>query len=242
MKRKSTAIAAVWMLLPGEPDDAELAKLQSLLFDEDERAAYGRLRLAHNRAEYMAGRLLVKNRLALSLDRRPREIRLARTSSGKPYARLDPARAKAMGLYFNLTHAEGLAACAFGAQPDIGIDAARCGSEHLALTDTLFLPAEAAYIAEGRDALSSADRFGMLWTRKEAAMKACGLGLTLHPQRCPVPTAAGIAGDGRFHWHTARAGEGHWLSVAVGCEADADPVVRIERTSWAEEIERLRRF
>lgn len=229
----SEACEAVWMRLPDGEDESELAPLRKLLFDEEEQAAYARYRLSRNRIEYLAGRLLVKNRLARMLGMPPSAIRLIKASGGKLYAAAEPELAQRLGLYFNLTHADGLAACAFGRVDALGIDVARCGTEHLALTDQLFLPEESVYIREARDERESADRFGMLWSRKEAAMKARGTGLALAPLDCPVPVGTGLAEDWHYRWHTAQVGDRHWLTVAVGRAEDRDSIVTFAETSWA---------
>lgn len=233
---------AVWMRLPPAVDEAELAPLRALLLDEEEQAAYGRYRLLRSRVEYLAGRLLVKNRLARLLGMPSGDIRLIKADGGKPYAAVEPELAKRLGLFFNLTHAEGVAACVFGRVDALGIDVARCGTEHLALTDQLFLPEESVYIREVRDERESADRFGMLWSRKEAAMKARGAGLALAPQDCPVPVGTENAEDGHYRWHTAQVGDGHWLTVAVGRAEDQDSIVRLSETTWAVEVRFLKSF
>ncbi|WP_217593239.1 4'-phosphopantetheinyl transferase superfamily protein [Cohnella sp. GbtcB17] len=233
---------AVWMRLPPAVDEDELAPLRALLLDEEEQAAYNRYRLLRSCVEYLAGRLLVKNRLARLLGTTPGGIRLIKKAGGKPCTAAEPESAKRLGLYFNLTHAEGVAACAFGRVDALGIDVARCGTEHLALTDQLFLPDESVYIRKARDERESADRFGMLWSRKEAAMKARGTGLALAPLDCPVPVGTGIAEDGHYRWHTEQVGDGHWLTVAVGRAEDRDSIVRLSETTWAAEVRFLKSF
>jgi 4'-phosphopantetheinyl transferase len=81
---------------------------------------------------------------------------------------------------FNLSHSEDVALCAVAHRRDVGVDvewAAR-PVEHLKLAERFFAPGEVAVLRtvapEGVP-----DAFFACWTRKEAYVKATGLGLSL---------------------------------------------------------------
>jgi phosphopantetheinyl transferase len=101
--------------------------------------------------------------------------------AGKP--RLVGAR---RDLRFSVSHAGGLTLVAVAAGREVGIDVERLGRRRW-----LSLPGHALTPAERRslDALSGAAReaaFLRLWTRKEAVLKAAGVGLAVDPARVEV--------------------------------------------------------
>jgi 4'-phosphopantetheinyl transferase len=69
-----------------------------------------------------------------------------------------------------------MVAAAIAAGRAVGIDIQHLtpGLDTMALAARFYPPAEAAYVAAGRDASARAQRFTHLWTRKEAVVKAAG--------------------------------------------------------------------
>ena len=88
---------------------------------------------------------------------------------------------------FSLSHTRGLAAClvSVGSWPpgaELGVDAEWTGRRVPArrLAERFFHPDEARALAARPDELARQDLFMVLWTRKEAALKALGLGIANH--------------------------------------------------------------
>lgn len=152
----------------------EIARLHAML-DEDERAQSTRFRFARDRRRFIARRGWLRTVLGEQLSRAPAEIVFVRNEFGKPFARQNG------GLRFNLSHSDGLALCVIGRGVEVGCDLER-RNPALACDETaerLFAPGE-------RRSLRLLARpqwvegFFNCWTRKEAYIKAIGLGLS-HP-------------------------------------------------------------
>lgn len=79
------------------------------------------------------------------------------------------------GMFFNLSHSGAIAACAIADRP-IGLDVQEACEYRDALVRRFFSPEEQAFLTASADK----DRaFGRIWTRKEAYVKALGMGITI---------------------------------------------------------------
>ena len=79
------------------------------------------------------------------------------------------------GLHFNLSHSGRIAACVIADRP-VGLDVQEACEYRDALARRFFSPAEQAFLA----ASSDKDRaFGLVWSRKEAYVKALGTGFAI---------------------------------------------------------------
>jgi 4'-phosphopantetheinyl transferase len=140
---------------------------------ERERAA--RLRQPQARVDRLAGRAILRRRLAEALDLGPERLLLAPDIAGRPRC---PA-AEARGLHFSLAHGGGIVAVAlaWGAAIGVDVETMHRAAPHLAEADWL-TPAEAAACAALPAALRPRRRLD-LWVLKESYAKALGLGLSL---------------------------------------------------------------
>lgn len=111
--------------------------------------------------------------LAWYLRRTPQEVRLITNENGKP--RLTELSA----LCFNVAHSEGLGLIAFTTVGEVGIDAesAQRDIEALDIASAHFTRNEAAIIASAETPQVQANTFLHFWTRKEAVLKAAGVGI-----------------------------------------------------------------
>jgi 4'-phosphopantetheinyl transferase len=165
----------VWLVDPAILDGAaERALALTCLSDtEAEHAATIDLPLARN--EFLAARMLARVALASCLGIPPQRIEFVRGVAGKPKIgapRAEPA------VRFNLSHTRGLVACAVTRIGDIGVDVEEVRAVPLDVAETLFAPPE----IEALRALPSDERqeaAAVLWTLKEAFVKARGDGLSL---------------------------------------------------------------
>ena len=153
-------------------DSAALPPLAMLLC-ANERARAARFRLERDRRRYIVARARLRELLAERLSIPPQSIELVYGPHGKPAL-------PAGDLRFNVSHSEELALYVFARGREVGIDVE-------AVRDV----PERERIA--RQWFSEADyrRFGFLgcWTRREAAAKALGLGITqmdVEPSGCSV--------------------------------------------------------
>lgn len=174
----------------GEP---LLACLREILA-EDERKRADRFHFEKDRRHFTAGRGALRVLLAGYLQRQPEQVRFAYSNYGKPQIADSDNRDH---LRFNLTHSHGLALLAVTRARDVGVDVERLRDmerDGEPLAERFFSPREASVLRSLPPELRR-DAFFNCWTRKEAYIKAHGMGLslpldqfdvTLHPDE---PTA-----------------------------------------------------
>lgn len=170
-------------------------------------------------------------RLVLSryFDIAPDEWEFDASRSGRPEIAAPPSAAKKLRV--NLTHTPGLAACVVTAQMDCGIDAEhRHPLEDLqALSESVMHQSE-LQVFRTLPASDRLKRFFDLWVVKEACAKACGMGLSLEPNKlsitfsdCLTRARVDEAPD-KLHWYTwlMRPTSEHHLAVALDASAPVD--------------------
>jgi 4'-phosphopantetheinyl transferase len=116
------------------------------------------------------GHLLVRFALSEASGRHPGEIVIERGPTGKPYS-------PNLGIQWSLSHTNGAAAVCISSAP-VGVDAERIGPVRQRVLRRVLSPREQAYVLsrpEGQEA-----RFFEVWTRKEAAVKRDGRGLSIN--------------------------------------------------------------
>ncbi|HET7291827.1 MAG TPA: 4'-phosphopantetheinyl transferase superfamily protein [Vicinamibacteria bacterium] len=142
------------------------------LLDGDERARAARFRNAEARDRFLAGRGLLRALLGERLGRPPGAVRLRLEANGRPVLADPDARVR-----FSVSHAGDRVVVAL-ADRDVGVDIERLRPlpDALDLARRFFAAGEVAVLAsEPLD--RRADVFLVLWTRKEALLKARGLDL-----------------------------------------------------------------
>lgn len=165
---------ALWRL-PLELPAERLAALEALLAPEERaRAARFRPQGAHDRFVAAHGQLRLL--LAAALGARPAALRFVAGPWGKP--ELAPPW-DAAGLRFNLSHSGQLALLGLGSCPALGVDLEKLRPQARAqdLAARYFAAAERADLAAAAGGDAEALTFFNCWTRKEAFVKAQGLGL-----------------------------------------------------------------
>lgn len=161
----------VWQLAL-ESNDAIMAREEALL-SPDEQARAAAFFHPQSRTRWIRGRAGLRRLLGRVLDCPPAHLTFGYGPYGKPF--LEGVR-----LRFNLSHSGALALVAVARDREIGIDleGPGRGMDVLALAKRFFSVAEQqALTALAPEARLSA--FLEVWTRKEAFLKAIGLGLTL---------------------------------------------------------------
>lgn len=194
-----------------------LAELEALL-DDEERAKAARFRFEHDRERYIVGHAMMREVIARHLDAEPRELRFARAEFGKPYV-------QGSRLGFNFSDTKDAVLLAVSADHEIGIDVETMSRtvDHRAVSEHYFTTEEVADINAADD---DKRRFLELWTRKEAVLKASGVGIMedLRVLRVDAPrNTMRIAHEeflrlaaSEYHVRTWHLGEGHIISLASG--------------------------
>lgn len=226
----------VWLVDPAAPAELRSLARARRLLDASERRRMERLRTQSHRDRFAISHALVRRALSRYAPVPPAAWRFARGARGRPEL---AAPQLGHGLRFNLSHTDGLAACAVVRDLDIGVDAEAAARvrEPVKLAARFFAPAEAAAV---RALPADAQRGGFLdyWTLKEAYMKARGLGFALRLRDFCFELAAGSTPQVRFD---ARLGDdasawqfdlrvlpnGHRLAIALRRGARRDLAVRV---------------
>lgn len=195
-----------------------LAACHALLAPE-ERDRASRFRYARDRDRYVARRGQLRTLLAGEVDRPAFALRITEDSHGRPFLADHP------DLHFNLSHSNGRALFAIAHGFRVGCDLEWRNPE-LACRNVaarLFAPAECAAL----DALPPAQwvaGFYNVWTRKEAFVKAVGLGLSYPLHAFTVSVAPGeparlIAGGAGWSLSSFEPAPGFQAALVTG-EAD----------------------
>jgi 4'-phosphopantetheinyl transferase len=154
--------------------DVEPGRLSALheLLSPEERTRAARLRFARDAGRFVAGRGLVRRALASIVGCEPAELRIDAAAGGKPYLPDHPE------LHFNASGSGGigLLATAEGLELGVDLELADPGFDGLEVARHFFTDREIAAL----EALEHSERpaaFLRCWTRKEAYLKALGVGL-----------------------------------------------------------------
>ncbi len=194
----------------------DLAACRACLSDE-ERARADRFRVPDAARRFTAARARLRDVLGGYLSIPAKEIRLAVAEGGKPHVPGDP-------LHFSVSHSADLVVLAVGAAP-LGVDVEdlRRHVDMMAIARRFFTAEEAAAL----DRLPVAGRaraFYRLWTRKEAVLKARGVGLAEPLRSVPVSIDPGPSSAAEWALVDLDLGED-----AVGALAARPDVEVIER-------------
>jgi 4'-phosphopantetheinyl transferase len=147
----------------------------TLAIEERERAA--RFRFEKDRNHYIAGRGFLRHILSSYLKVIPSEVRFAYNDYGKPFLASGFAENK---LRFNVGHSSGLALFGISSGREIGVDIERIRPDFATndIADRFFAPEEVKELSLC-DPAERPEAFFDCWTRKEAFVKARGMGLSL---------------------------------------------------------------
>ncbi len=155
-----------------------------LTYDEIERAA--KYKFDRDRARFIIGRALLRIMLGNILDFNPFQIEIESNNYGK----LILSNIKQQNLHFNLSHSQDYIIYAFCFNDEVGIDIEKIDTSinHLEISENYFTDMEIEYLKDSADKDAIAKRFFTIWTRKEALLKAMGVGLAVDLKKIDVTT------------------------------------------------------
>jgi 4'-phosphopantetheinyl transferase len=162
----------IWTMAPDDISPSLWLQLYSLL-DAAERERAARFAFEAHRRQHVAAHALKRLMLSSAVQgaREPAAWAFETNADGKPRVR------DASGPHFNLSHCDGMVACAISHAAEIGIDVECLDRQPLDPADSHFLAAsERAWLEALPEALRPTGFF-KVWTLKEAYIKATGLGL-----------------------------------------------------------------
>jgi 4'-phosphopantetheinyl transferase len=161
------------------------AQLASLL-SADEQARAARFHFDSDRLHFTSARGQLRCILAACLQITPQAVMFVYNPHGKP------AQVNAPDLHFNLSHSSGLGLLALSTGQAVGIDieSIRPAVDRDNIARRFFAPAEVAAL-HALPAEQQEQAFFTCWTRKEAYIKARGLGLSIPLGQFVVSLAPG---------------------------------------------------
>lgn len=168
-----TEVINVWMSTVSAIPEALWPRIVDIL-DRTERECAGRFFAERHRREYQAAHALKRLMLTAAVGGAvaPSAWTFEVTAYGKPRV------ASGRGPYFNLSHSDGLVACAVSPLIEIGLDVETLDrAAPLDIARMWFAPSEDRWL-QGQPAAARQMGFFRLWTLKEAYIKATGLGLS----------------------------------------------------------------
>ena len=150
--------------------------------DEAELGRARRFVYADDATRYLRAHLALRAILGAYLRREPAELRFAQSEHGKPSLVLDGG-----GWPFNLSHSKDIAVVAIASGGEVGVDVEAVGDDlpSADLAAAVLCAEESEDLARMPTAAQAAC-FVACWTRKEACLKAVGLGLSLEPRTLHV--------------------------------------------------------
>jgi 4'-phosphopantetheinyl transferase len=174
--------------------DAETVSTLGELLNDDERARSERFRRPGSERTFVVTRAAIRDILGRYLSVDPRRVQIGSGPHGKPQV---AGEFGCLPIRFNVAHTGSIALCAVTIGREIGIDAEVCRpvTASAAVADCLFSPAERLALQALPDRRRD-HAFLSCWTRKEAYLKALGVGLSAAPQECSV----GVAPDQTPKW------------------------------------------
>jgi 4'-phosphopantetheinyl transferase len=212
MPARRQVIVWSWSLQSG-PFVGDLA--QALLSD-DEGVRKRSFVSPELRRRFGAARAGLRTLLGRHLDRDPRGLAFATNEFGKPRLAGDGQ------IHFNLSHCEEQAVLAIS-DAELGIDLERERPiEHVDLAKRYFHPHEVTAITAPRDETEQRRAFFLVWTLKEAVVKALGTGLSTPLDSFEVTIGAStprlpVAPEGapQTWWLHAAMADGYCCALAV---------------------------
>lgn len=204
------------------------------LLDKEEQARAKRFRTLDLQNRYIIAHGALRLLLADACQQPPASLRLVRNPWGKP------ALADTNSPVFNLTHARDLALCAVTMAGEIGIDVEALRPspvvERLDLVRRFF-SAEEYHVLSTLDQQTFVSAFFRCWTRKEAYIKAKGIGLSLPLNQFSIVCQPGAlpalltseycpADVKRYRFWDIEVPEGYWGSLAYSGPVDGEPIYR----------------
>jgi 4'-phosphopantetheinyl transferase len=163
----------VWLADLDQPEIVVEQMAQTLSPEEQLHAE--RFHFARDRRRYITAHGMMRAILADYLNTMPQQVRFITGEYGKPALAPDQGQ-----LSFNLSHSEGLAllACAYGRELGVDIEYMRPLDDIDLIAAHFFAPAERAVLSQVAPE-QKLQAFYACWTRKEAYIKAIGMGLTM---------------------------------------------------------------
>ena len=167
----------LFLCVPEQITDPLLINRYHRLLTPEEAKKQARFHFPRHRHQYLVTRALVRTVLSRYASVTPESWLFEENAYGRPHI---AASHEMSWLRFNLSHTDGLIACAVTRDGEIGVDVENIlrGGDLVQIADRFFSPAEVADL-HGVPSDRQEDRFFDYWTLKESYIKARGMGLSI---------------------------------------------------------------
>lgn len=193
----------------------------------DELARAARFRFEIDQKRFMVARGMLRKILGHYLGEHPQKIRFDYTSYGKPMLKTNCGQ---NALCFNLSHTDDFALYAFSLGGNIGIDMERIRDDiEIAQIAQRFFSLGEISSLERMDENKREALFFQYWARKEAVIKAMGLGVSFPLEQLDVSLISGkvlapitLLDDpgASSHWYVQDLFPAHGYAAAIAVELD----------------------
>ena len=165
----------IWFAFPDEIIEDSLLSAYMHLLPPDEQAQQQRFQFPKHRRQYLVTRALARTTLSRYTGIDPLDLHFSKNDYGRPEIAYTD---RSYPVRFNLSHTDGLIACAVVLKKDIGVDVESVDHRKIDLSsvDRFFSLKEAA---DFQLCSRKRERFFEYWVLKESYIKARGLGLSL---------------------------------------------------------------
>jgi 4'-phosphopantetheinyl transferase len=190
-------VSIYWTLAGGSAVPADSATLEHTL-SAAEQIHLKNLRFPRRRADWLLGRWVAKH-LLCAADHRLHEIEMQRVSvlrSAQGVPQVWVSAENPFPVSLSLSHREGWAACALALAPDLalGIDLETIEPRPRSFVEDFFTPEEQAFLHR-LPVTQSAFAVTLIWSLKEAALKALRVGLSWDTRRVNVHLPSALPSD-----------------------------------------------
>lgn len=164
----------VWHCSPDDVQDDEKIEACRSVLSAEELEKYHRFKFDKDRHSYLVTHALLRSALSTYVDIEASQWQFSVGEQGKPKLVL---QADVPAFAFNITHTEGLSACAISMHRSVGIDAEYIKRQNNveAVARRMFAEQELLYLESNKN---RPQFFYYLWTLREAYVKALGAGLS----------------------------------------------------------------
>lgn len=209
---------------------AEIRECLAAVLSEDELQRAERFYFERERNRFIIGRGILRTILARYLNIEAREIEFCYGSWGKPALANSQKQSR---LYFNVSHSGGIALYAIAHEREVGIDIEQIREmpDIIALATQFFSEREKAALC----ALPAEQRlqaFFHAWSRKEAYLKAKGLGLAQPLKSVEVSIAPGEPAQ-ILRIEGSSAAASHWAIADINLAPDFTAALATEAGNFS---------
>jgi phosphopantetheine--protein transferase-like protein len=188
------------------------------VLSSDEQTKAQRLVFPSDRQNYYVCHALLRHLLSKRAGVDPKDVKILAGQKGKPFI-------EDKNIAFNISHTRDLCAIAISGGTEVGIDIEkiRVNNNFKDIADSYFSEREQEYLKKSANPLED---FYLLWTRKEALLKAIGIGLNTPLKKIGVCgkinqlAYENLCGQNKFnvdsqYYIYSGKGYGHLISIAT---------------------------